>query len=467
VRIGAPPLLLRDVEIDGARVDCRITAGTVETVGVALPAGPAAVVIDGRGGALLPGLADHHLHLFALAVAGSSVDLESGRTLADIAAAADLVRAGGGWVRVVGWDDEAHGGLDRDRLDHLVDDVPVRVQHRSGAVWVLNTVALDRLSAAAPPPEGAERDASGRLTGRVWRADEWLRTGAGALPDLEPVGALLAGLGITAITDASPKLDRAAVQAVHDAVAGGALPQRVKLLGADDLPTSHPRLTIGPRKLVVADHDLPDPDVLARAIADAHEAGRAVAVHCVSRVALALTISALRVASARDGDRIEHCAVADLAAVEELRSLGVTVVTQPSLVARRGSDYLDRHDVDEHGDLWRYRSLLDHGVRTVPSSDAPYGELDPWATIGAAVTRLTPDGRVLGAGERVAADVVLAGMLTSLDRPGGPPRRVAPGAPADLVLLRSPLAAVLAAPAADEVAMTIAAGRVVHTRAGL
>jgi predicted amidohydrolase YtcJ len=460
---GAPPLLLRDVEIDGARVDCRVTTGTVDAVGVALPAEPGTVVIDGGGGALLPGLADHHLHLFALAVAGASVDLEAGHDLDDLAAAADAVRADDGWVRAVGWDDETHGELDRDRLDRLVDDVPVRVQHRSGALWALNSVGLDRLSAAAPAPDGAERDADGRLTGRVWRADKWLRAGATAVPDLETVGALLARLGITAVTDASPQLDRAAVQAVHDAVTTGVLPQRVQLLGAHDLPTGHPRLTIGPLKLVVADHELPDPDELARAIDEAHARGRSVAVHCVSRVALALTISALRAASAREGDRIEHCAVADVGAVEELRSLGVTVVTQPSLVARRGTDYLDRHDTNELGDLWRYRSLLDHGVRTVPSSDAPYGDMDPWATIRAAVSRGTADGRVLGAAERVAADVVLRGMLTSLDDPGGPPRRVVPGEPADLVLLGSPLEAVLAAPAADAVAVTIAAGRIVYS----
>jgi predicted amidohydrolase YtcJ len=463
VTTGPPPLLLRDVGVDGARVDCSVRAGTIEVVGGALAAPPGGQVIDGRGGALLPGLADHHLHLFALAVAASSVDLEAGRTLDDVAPAADLVRGSGGWVRVVGWDDETHGELDRDRLDALVEDVPVRVQHRSGALWVLNGRAIDLLSAAAAPPEGAERDGTGRLSGKVWRVDEWLRAGAGALPDLAAVGALLARVGVTAVTDASPQLDRVAVQAVHDAVTSGALPQHVLLLGADELPAAHPRLAIGPRKLVVADHDLPDPDALAAAIATAHDDGRAVAVHCVSRAALALTISALRAASAREGDRIEHCAVADLGAVDELRSLRVTVVTQPSLVARRGSDYLDRHQPVEHGDLWRYRSLLDGGVRTVPSSDAPYGDPDPWATIRAAVTRQTPDGRVLGPAERVPARVALDGMLTSVEQPGGPVRRVAAGQPADLVLLRRPLGAVLAAPDAGAVAATVIDGRVVYS----
>ncbi len=419
-------------------------------------------MLEGSGGALLPGLADHHLHLFAVATAESSVNLSSTASLDDLVVAAERARPKGDGVRAVGWDDARHGDLDRHRLDQLVDDVPVRVQHRSGALWVLNSAALALLDLTEPVPEGAEQDHNGRLTGRMWRMDAWLRGHVAAPPQLQAVGARLARLGITAVTDASPDLDAGAVEAITNAMTDGTLPQRVQLLGADAVTIDQQRLTIGPRKVVIADHELPNPDLLARIFTSAHEAGRAVAVHCVSRAALALTIAALRAAGPHDGDRIEHCAIADLAAVDALRSLGVVVVTQPSLVASRGGDYLDRHDVNEHDDLWRYRSLLDHGVRVVPSSDAPYGELDPWATIRAATTRRTGDGRVLGDAERVDARDALDGMLTSLADPAGPLRRVAVGEPADLILLRQPLDAVLTAPYAETVAATIADGHIVY-----
>jgi predicted amidohydrolase YtcJ len=371
-----------------------------------------------------------------------------------------------GWLRVVGWDDERHGALDRDRIDAVVPDVPVRIQHRSGAVWVLNSRALARVGVdERDGPPGAERDASGRPTGRLWRSDAWLGTRtAGRPPDLAAVGRRLARLGVTAVTDATPDLDAARAGVVAAAVDSGALPQRVLLLGADTPPSDSPRLAIGPRKIVVGDHDLPAPDDLAARITETHDGGRCVAVHCVSRAALALTIAALRAAGARVGDRVEHCALADPAAIGELATLGVAVVTQPTLVARRGDDYLARHDVADRPDLWRFRTLLDAGIPTVASSDAPYGDPDPWLTMRVARDRRTPSGRVLGAADAVAPAVTLAGMLAPLRRPWGPARRVAAGLPADLVLLAVPLVAALAEPTADAVVATVIDGRVTHSR---
>jgi hypothetical protein len=51
--------------------------------------------------------------------------------------------------------------------------------------------------------------------------------------------------------------------------------------------------------------------------------------------------------------------------------------------------------------------------------------------------------------------------LGAPDNPGGPARRVEVGAPADLCLLRAPLADILVAPSAEMVAATIIGGRLV------
>ncbi|MBV8162513.1 MAG: amidohydrolase, partial [Acidimicrobiia bacterium] len=48
--------------------------------------------------------------------------------------------------------------------------------------------------------------------------------------------------------------------------------------------------------------------------------------------------------------------------------------------------------------------------------------------------------------------------------PGGPPRRVEPGARADLVLLDAPLAEALAEPSAERVRLTMGGGDVLYTR---
>jgi hypothetical protein len=73
----------------------------------------------------------------------------------------------------------------------------------------------------------------------------------------------------------------------------------------------------------------------------------------------------------------------------------------------------------------------------------------------AAVNRRAPTGEVVGASERHTAADSLTRYLTPADDPGGRPRAVRPGAPADLVLLHAPLADVLTAPSADAVRATL------------
>jgi predicted amidohydrolase YtcJ len=217
---------------------------------------------------------------------------------------------------------------------------------------------------------------------------------------------------------------------------------------------------LGPAKLVLADHALPGWDELVASIGAARAAGRAVAVHSVTRESLLLVLAVLAEVGVVVGDRIEHAAVAPAEAIVQLARLGVAVVTQPSLVARRGEQYRDRVDAKDRPWLWPYGSLLSAGIAVSPSSDAPYGDLDPWAGIRAARDRTTSVGRTLGSGERVEAATALRGYLAS--SPGQRPREVAVGEPADLVLLDAPLPEVLADPAAERVRATLIGGRVRH-----
>jgi predicted amidohydrolase YtcJ len=135
------------------------------------------------------------------------------------------------------------------------------------------------------------------------------------------------------------------------------------------------------------------------------------------------------------------------------------VVTQPGFLADRGQSYRREVTPIDLPDLYRAASLRAAGAPLALSSDAPYGPLDPWAVITAAVERRDRTGAVLGPGERLAPGDALAGYLAPPDDPGGSPRRLHPGAPADLVLLDRPLADVLAGPADPVVGVvTTAAG---------
>ncbi|GAA2737329.1 amidohydrolase family protein [Actinocorallia aurantiaca] len=464
MRRAVKALLLRDVEVDGRRVDVRLAGGSVDAVGAGLPAGPRDAVLDGHGGALIPGLHDHHIHLLATAAAERSVQagppqVSSPAELADALRRADAFLPPDAWLRAVGYHESVAGDLDRDALDVLVPARPVRVQHRSGAQWTLNGAACRAVGLdGAPFPEGAELDPSGRPTGRLFRADTWLRTRLPAEPppDLAGLGRRLALAGVTGVTDATP------VERVEDLrlLAEAGLPQRLTLTGGPALASAgFPEgVERGPVKLVVTDHELPSLDALAAAIETAHLASRPVAVHCVSLVALVLALAAWEQAGVRRGDRVEHGSVISADLVPVLAERGLTVVTQPGFVAERGDRYLLDVPPEEHPDLYRCASLLAGGVPVGGSTDAPYSAPDPWRAVKAAIDRRTASGRVLGAGERLSPRRALDLFLTSPGDPGGEPRPVRPGVPADLVLLAAPLEEVLRDPSADAVLRTFFAG---------
>lgn len=457
-------LLIRNVEVAGrAGLDVRIEAGRVAVVGADLARGGRE--IDGRGGALIPGLADHHIHLLALAARADSVDLTNARRADELAvriATACASRPPGAWVRAFGWHEALAGDLTLADLDRLAPRHPLRVQHQTGALWLLNSLALAALG------EGDDPSGLDRPTGRLWRGDDWLRSRLPSTPPpLDPIGAQLAAYGVTALTDASVTTDPVAATILAEAHRSGDLPQRLLLMSGG--PLSAPAdgaFAVGPVKILLDDHALPDLDAFLAGIRAARAQGRPVAVHCVTAAELALTLAAFEAAGARPGDRVEHGGVIPQDAIGQLRALGLVVVTQPAFVRERGDRYLSDVAPADIGDLYRCASLLAAGVPVAASSDAPYATPDPWVGIAAAVDRRTTAGATVGAGEAVSAAGALGLYLDDPAAPGRRPRRIAPGSAADLCLLDAPLAGVLSGPSSDRVRATLIAGVLVHQRLG-
>lgn len=460
-------LVIRDVEVEGRPgLDVRLAGGRIAEVGRALAA--TSWELDGRGGALIPGLADHHIHLLALAAQAASVPLEGVSGPAGFAAriaAALAGRPAGEWVRVVGYHETLAGDLTRAELDALAPTHRLRVQHQTGSLWILNSLALQAVSGPDDPP-CVERDSAGRPTGRIWRGDAWLRSRIGAgPPDLAAIGGRLAALGVTGLTDASVTTDARAAEHLAQAVRSGALPQRLTLMsgGALQAPADG-AFQVGPMKVLLDDHDLPDLEDFIGRIGQARIWGRAVAVHCVTAAELALTLAAFEAAGAWPGDRIEHGGVIPAEAIPQLKALGLTVVTQPAFIRERGDRYAAEVPPEEHADLYRCASLQRAGVPVAASSDAPYASPDPWRGIAAAADRRSRGGRTLGPAERVSPEAALALYLGRGVDPGGPARRVAVDADADLCLLTAPLREALQAPAAERVRATLVDGRITFQR---
>jgi predicted amidohydrolase YtcJ len=427
-------LIQRAMTLDGAAIDVRLGERIDEVAGDLAPR-PGEQVFDAAGGTVLPGLHDHHVHLHSAAAAETSVRVgpPQVRDRAGLANALAASQAGDdGWIRAIGYHDSVAGPLDRAALDALVPTVPLRVQHRSGVLWILNSAGLARVG-LADHPDGRLRSADPRWSDALNRRDT-------SLADLS---SRLSSYGVVGITDATPDLGVAAIVRLAELHRHGELRQRVHCLA--------------PGKRILHDDDL-NLDELAGWIAERHRSGGPVAVHCVTAAQLLVTIAALRQAGTHPRDRIEHAAVVPSDCLADLADLAVTVITQPNFVAERGDQYLYEIPAAEHEQLWRVASLLRANVRVALSTDMPFGRADPWAAIRAAVYRTTPSGAVLNADECVSARMALAMFFGRPDQPTRA-RAVEPGEPADLCVLRVPPEAALAELAADMVAATIVGGQ--------
>ncbi|MFD7600920.1 amidohydrolase family protein [Streptomyces mirabilis] len=177
---------------------------------------------------------------------------------------------------------------------------------------------------------------------------------------------------------------------------------------------------------------------------------RPVAVHCVTRVQLLVTLLALEEAGPVEGDRIEHGSVIPAETLPWLARLGVTVVTQPHFPVERGREYATDVDPADQAHLYRCRSLAEAGIPLAAGTDAPYGSADPWAVMRAAVER--------SGGEAVARRAALD-LFVGEPQHAYQVRRLAVGSVADLFLLHVPLKEALDLMSADVVRATFVGGR--------
>jgi predicted amidohydrolase YtcJ len=430
-------LIKRATLLDGTITDIRVGA-KIEELGDGLVAGQGEGVLYAGGGTVLPGLHDHHVHLRSAASAldsffvgppGVTTKTQLTQLLSNATPGHD------GWIRAVGYHESVAGELGRAALDAIVRNIPVRIQHRSGVLWMLNSEALGRVGLADHPD------------GRLRSADRgWSDALAQRETDMAELGRRITATGVTGVTDATPDLDA---------------DDMVSLVVAHRRGEFRPRLSfLSPGKKILHDDRL-DLDSLTSWIAEHHADDRPVAVHCVTAAQLVVTIAALRAAGSHPLDRIEHAAVVPDDSLGDLAELGVTVVTQPNFVAERGDQYLADVPADEHRQLWRVKSLLDAAVPVALSTDMPFGHGDPWTAMRAAVYRTTPSGAVLNADECVSATRALTMFLGRPDRPGRT-RTVETGQPGDLCVLTEPPATALAELDAGMVAATVIGGELVY-----
>ena len=265
-------------------------------------------------------------------------------------------------------------------------------------------------------------------------------------------------MGITSVCDATPDLDDAAVRALAAGRNGGALPQRLELWVPRSGADLRAGLRAGPYKIVIADSALPALDELVERVRRAHDAGRAVAFHCVTREALVLLLAALETTGGLPGDRVEHAALVPAELIPELARHGLRVVTQPGFLAHRGDDYLRDVPIVEHGDLYRCRSLVEAASAwrcpvTPRTARWTPGRSSPRPRNGARPRAPSPGRGAPAAGPRLGRLPVGSWGSWRAAAAGAPRRPRRPRAPGPA------MAAQLAAPTADAVRTVLVGGR--------
>ncbi len=433
-------MLIRRAEINFSdSVDIRIADGVVVDIAHALTPLAGEQSIDARGHAVIPGLHDHHVHFLASAAAHESVfcgppDVaDENRLQAGLRQAAQNLPAGK-WLRGVGYHESIAGEIDRLWLDRVVPDRPVRIQHRSGRLWVLNSCALSQLGSLNDSPLEKQNE---EFTGRLYDADLWLRERVGPqLPDIRSASMRLASHGVTGFTDTSMSNSAESFAQFARWQANGELLQRVVMMGDKSLSVCADTFNLqrGALKIHLHENALPDVDVMCAAIASSHAAARPVAVHCVTLVDLVFTLNIFASAGTMAGDRIEHAAVAPPELLEQIARLKLIVVTQPNFIGERGDAYLRDVEPQDQSWLYRLRGFREANIALAAGTDAPYGALNPWAAMQAAVTRRTANGFVIGVNEMLAPEQALELFLGDPLRPGNGVNRIDIGMSATLCI---------------------------------
>ena len=465
-------MLIKNAVVEGGKKDVRCSGAFITAIADDHEPGIGERVVQANGGALLPGLHDHHMHFFATAALQRSVDcgvssvptatgqLHNAESLSHMLANS----SGDGWLRGVNYHESIAGDLDRWQLDMLVSDRPARIQHRSGKLWILNSLAVVQLDLATHKDlPGVELDAKGIPTGRLFRLDAWLRRQLGRQDpiDASVLSRQMASFGITGFTDTSATNTAATVRQFCQLCDEGEILQHAYLMGDDSLDFGH-------LKILLDEDNLPPLNELEARIRRAREKERGIAFHCVTHIELLFAIAALNSCADLDpqiqfADRIEHGAMIFDDVLPMLRALNLSVITQPGFLYERGPQYQQNLTEHELAHLYRHRTLLDAGIKVGLSSDAPYGPLNPWQVMQSAVARVTAEGEVIGARDRVTPEQALAGYLSNASAPGGVVRRVAVGEPADMCLLTRPWSDVKNDLAAAMVSHTIVAGGLTYS----
>ena len=411
------------------------------------------VVVDARGGAVMPGFIDAHAHLISGGLSLDQISLGDAATVDEIK---DTIRVWSeahperAWITGRGWYYQPFNGAmpTRQMLDALVPDRPAYLIAYDGHTGWANTKALKAAGITRrtkSPANGAiVKDSRGEPTGALKEAAMTLMTAAAPKPTEEDrLAAARAAIdeahrfGITSVQDAggtAGDLDlfdrlrkrKELTLRVYQALRADATLTEANLdeleqvrtrfaddpvlktgaikLIADGVIESHTAAMLEPyanRPAIKGDARF-TPEQLNKVVAMLDKRGWQIMTHAIGDAAVRMSLDAYQSAAKANPapergrrHRIEHIETIDPADVPRFGKLGVVASFQPvhATPSPTPGDVWSVNIGEARASRgWMWNSIARSGGRLAFGSDWPVMTLDPLKGLHVAVTRATQDG---------------------------------------------------------------------------
>ncbi|MFB9781922.1 amidohydrolase [Rhodococcus baikonurensis] len=448
-------------------------------------------VVDLAGAVVVPGFIETHLHPMMWGLMLSGVDATTSacptveKLIRALAARAAITPVGEP-IEAWGFDDSLVAedrGLTAADLDKASTEHPILVRHLSAHGIYVNSVALEKagIDSATVDPEGGVivRDSDGVPTGELCEVPA-MSLVHGLVPEMNPDASkiamlraqeVMASVGVTSFHDMYVTAEM--YEAYRQLDADGDLRLRARLylghgvhdqLGELADPTT--RVQVGGVKLISDGsiqlhtaaltepyHDLDGchcggmaipAGALGALVEEHHAAGRQVAIHTNGDQAIDFALDAIAAARAAHpgvevSHRLEHVQTLREDQIARMVELGVVASIFVNHVYYWGDRHRDRFLGPRRGErISPVASVVAAGLAYALHCDCPVTPVNPLFTMNTAVHRVTREGHVLGADQRVSTSDALAGYTSAAARLAGESSdkgRIAVGLLADFVVL--------------------------------
>jgi predicted amidohydrolase YtcJ len=415
--------------------------------------GPATRVLDARGGRVLPGFNDAHVHLLDGGDALASVQLNDAASVQEFARRIGAFAAqlpAGEWILQGNWDETKWSPAalpTRAVLDAVTGDHPAAVWRYDGHMLVANSraLALAGITAATADPPGGVivRDTAGQPTGALKDAATALLERVIPSPSpaqrrrsIERALREAASHGVTSVqimSNGNAPVDYSIIATLAELLGEGKLTVRVYVAPAIAAVEDQARLGIqrafgGPMLRIGAlkayadgslgsgtayffepfddqpgnrgllSEDMQPLSKMRNWMLRADAAGLQLCTHAIGDAGIAAILDLYQDVETAHGKRdrrwrIEHAQHMAARDFDRFARLGVIASVQPYHAIDDGRWAEARIGHDRASRTYAFRTFLEHGVRLALGTDWPVAPLDPMLTLYAASTRATLDGR--------------------------------------------------------------------------